>query len=64
VSGHTSRADKRLIRTGDEQDVLTGWRAVYCWTKRAGATSRVKRRARRRERHEARAILAKGGFDA
>ena len=29
------------------------WRHIYVWTQRAGATSRVKRRARRRERSEA-----------
>ena len=38
---------------GDEQDVVTKWRSVYCWTKRPGATSRVKRKIRRRERQDA-----------
>jgi hypothetical protein len=41
---------KRPIRGGAEQTVFTGWRKLYCWTQRAGATSAVKRRARRRER--------------
>lgn len=42
----------RRIITGDEQDVHTKWRRLYCWTQRAGATSKVKRRTRRRERRE------------
>jgi hypothetical protein len=41
------------FKSGDEQDVLTGARKHYCWTKRAGATSAVKRRYRRRERQAA-----------
>jgi hypothetical protein len=48
---------RRVMRTADEQDVHTGWRKWYLWTQRAGATSAVKRRTRRRERHEARAEL-------
>ena len=40
---------------GDEQDVLTAWRKLYCWTKRPGATSAVKRQIRRRERRQAKA---------
>jgi hypothetical protein len=40
------------LRTADEQDVLTGWRRRYVWTQRAGACAEVKRRYRRRERHE------------
>lgn len=42
----------RKARSGDEQDVFGRWRHVHSWTKRAGATSRVKRGARRRERQE------------
>lgn len=45
---------KRKTANGDEEDVFTGWRKLYCWTQRPGATSRVKRAARRRERFEAR----------
>lgn len=48
---------RRIMRTADEQDVHTGWRKVYLWTQRTGATAKVKRRTRRRERHEARAEL-------
>lgn len=46
---------RRRMITGDEYDVFTKWRAVYTWTKRAGATDAVKRRARRRERREGKA---------
>lgn len=42
----------RRIKGHDEQDVHTSWRRVYSWTKRSGATSKVKRRTRRRERRE------------
>ena len=51
---------KREVKTADEQDVFTGWRRMYVWTQRAGATSKVKRRARRRERHEARNRIRQG----
>ena len=50
---------QRPARNGDEQDVFTGWRRFYCYTQRAGVTSSVKRRARRRERHEARLAIAR-----
>lgn len=42
----------RRTRGADEVDVFGHWRHRYVWTARAGATSRVKRRARRRERYE------------
>jgi hypothetical protein len=45
---------KRILKGWDEQDVLSPWRQHYCWTKKAGATSAVKRRYRRRERRMAR----------
>lgn len=48
----------RKMKTGDEYDVHTRWRKVYAWTQRAGATTRVKRSTRRRERHEAKQALA------
>ena len=44
---------RRKMKSGDEYDVHTKWRKLYCWTQRAGATAKVKRRTRRRERHEA-----------
>jgi len=42
---------KEPPKGGGEQDVLTGWRRVYCWTQRAGACAWWKRRNRRRQRH-------------
>lgn len=44
----------RRIVTGDEQDVHTGWRRLYCYTQRTGVTRRVKTRTNRRERREGR----------
>lgn len=44
---------KRIIKDWDEQDVYTAWRRLYCWTQRAGAVKRVKKRTHRRERREA-----------
>jgi len=50
---------RRIAMTsGDEYDVLTGDRRAYAWTQRAGATARVKRSYRRRERHTARLTVA------
>lgn len=43
---------KRRIVTGDEQDVYTAWRKLYCYTQRAGVVKAVKRRTHRRERQE------------
>lgn len=40
----------RPIKGGDEQDVFTGWRRLYCWTQRPGATKGVKVAANRRDR--------------
>jgi hypothetical protein len=45
---------KRRRADGDEQDVHSRWRHILAGYQRAGATSKVKRRSRRRERHEAR----------
>lgn len=47
-----SRPERRRIVTGDEQDTHTRWRRRYCYLQRAGATAGIKRRTRRRERHE------------
>lgn len=42
----------------DEQDVHSRvWRKLYCWTQRSGATDRVKRLTRRRERARAKEQL-------
>ena len=47
---------KRPTRRGDEWDVTTSWRRVIGRFARAGVTSGIKRRMRRRERHEAHAL--------
>ena len=47
----------RRIVTNEEQDVYTAWRRLYCWTQRAGATKKVKRRTHRRERRDGKAEI-------
>ena len=42
---------KQKLKTGDEWDVVTGWRKAYKYTQKAGVCSAVKRRLRRRLRH-------------
>jgi hypothetical protein len=42
----------RQIKSAAEQDVHTRWRRLYCYTQRAGVTSKIKRQTRRRERRE------------
>ena len=44
---------KRRAVKADEYDVVTGWRRYLCYMKRAGVVSAIKRRMRRRERHDA-----------
>ena len=50
---------KRPIRGWAQQDAFTGWRKMMCYLKRAGATSSIKREARRRERHDAKKSIRK-----
>lgn len=54
---------RRKVITAEEYDVVSRWRHLLCFTQRAGVTSRIKRQIRRRERHEARAEVARGGAD-
>lgn len=49
-SPRPSSMGRRAIHTAEEQDVHTGWRRVYVYLQRSGATSKAKRRTRRRER--------------
>lgn len=42
---------KRKTVKADEWDVTTRWRNLLCYMQRAGVTSKIKRRMRRRERH-------------
>lgn len=41
------------VRSGDEHDVVSGWRRVLCVFHKAGVAAKTKRRLRRRERREA-----------
>jgi hypothetical protein len=40
-----------------ENDVFISWRRAYCWTQRAGACKKIKRRANRRDRREAKITI-------
>lgn len=51
---------KRRAIKADEHDVVSGWRRYLCYMQRAGVVSRIKRRMRRRERHEAQHRIRKG----
>ena len=44
---------KRRTVKADEWDVTSGWRRLLTCYSRAGKADRVKRRMRRRERHDA-----------
>ena len=47
---------RRFTRTAEENDTFSRvWRRRYCYLQRAGATSKIKRGARRRERREGKA---------
>ena len=54
---------KRPIKNADEEDAFTAWRHLYCYLGRAGVRSRIKRRYRRRERHEAKDQIRKEDRD-
>lgn len=56
MQGGSNREPRRSL-SGDEQDVHGPWRRLYVWTQRTGATAKVKRRTRRRERHDAKRVL-------
>lgn len=55
---------KRPVKKFDEYDVVTGWRRLLCYTQRPGVTSGIKRRLRRRERHEAAQAVRSGRADS
>lgn len=50
---------KRKAVKSDEYDVVTGWRHYLCYMQRAGVVSKIKRRMRRRERHDAKRDIQK-----
>jgi hypothetical protein len=47
----------RSARHADEQDLVGGWRRVYLYLKKPGVAAALKRRIRRRERHEVKVRL-------
>lgn len=51
---------KRKAVKADEQDVVTGWRRHLCYMQRAGVTAAIKRRMRRRERHNGKRETQRG----
>jgi hypothetical protein len=57
VAYRSDTMPREPARSGAEQDVTTAWRKMYCYTKRAGVTSRIKRQIRRRERQVAKRHL-------
>jgi hypothetical protein len=44
---------KIKLANGNEQDVFTGWRKMYCYTHRPGVCQSIKRGYNRRLRHKA-----------
>ena len=48
-------------RGGDEQDVFSRWRAMLCYTQRAGVCANAKRSYNRRLRRVVRGVLADVG---
>ena len=53
----------RPIKGWDEEDAFTGWRHYLCYLQKAGARSYIKRKYRRRERHDAKAQIRKEDRD-
>lgn len=51
---------RRPAKHSDEDDVVTGWRHYVSYMQRAGITSAIKTRMRRRERREAKKGLKRG----
>lgn len=54
---------RRETRGFAEDDAFTGWRRVYCYLQRAGATAKIKKGARQRERRDARDRIRRGEAD-
>tara|TARA_B100000749_G_scaffold199392_1_gene155370 strand:- start:461 stop:637 length:177 start_codon:yes stop_codon:yes gene_type:complete len=44
---------KQKLKTGDEFDVVGGWRRWYCYLQRAGAVKAIKKQMNKRSRREA-----------
>lgn len=50
MSEMSSGRRRAPAKSAAEQDVVTAWRKMYCYTQRPGVTSWIKRAIRRRER--------------
>lgn len=55
-----SNSQKRRVVSWYEQDAYTSWRRLYCYLRRAGVTSKIKRDTHRRERREATREISDG----
>ena len=44
---------KQTLKGGDEYDVVSRWRKLYCYLQRAGACKSVKKKLNKRARREA-----------
>lgn len=64
MSDASNHQGTRRAIDGDEQDVFSKWRSMFCYTQRPGVTSKVKRKARRRERHEANQLARNAHHDS
>ena len=49
----------KIKLNGDEEDVVSSWRHLYCYLARPGVASNIKRQIRRRDRHEAKDQIRK-----
>ena len=54
---------RRATLSFAENDAFTRWRRLYCYLQRAGATSKIKKGARQRERRDAKARVRRGEAD-
>lgn len=54
---------KRRVIKGDEYDTVSWMRRYLCYLARPGATDKIKRRLRRRERHDAKHQIRRGDDD-
>jgi hypothetical protein len=64
VSETSNHQGRRRAIDGDEQDVFSKWRSMFCYTQRPGVTSAIKRKARRRERQEGKQLSRNAHHDS
>jgi Zn/Cd-binding protein ZinT len=60
VSSQSGSRRKRIAKSDEETDVYGSWRSIYCYLKRPGSTTQVKKRTHRRERREGKIALRRG----